>query len=244
MKFNKLSLVIPVYNEERTILQLLAKLAAVPFGIETEVILVDDGSKDKSREILQREFGGNPGYKIMFNEKNMGKSQTVRKGLLASTGDLVVIQDADLEYDPAELKEFVDLFQNSNVDVVYGNRFGKDNKVVYWQNWIGNRSLSAFSSIFTGLRSGMWTSDMEVCYKMVRGDVFRAIAQTIVSKSTFGLEPEVTAKLSRYKVDGKHLRFAQLAISYYPRTLAEGKKMHAVRDGIKALGEILKFNLS
>jgi glycosyltransferase involved in cell wall biosynthesis len=242
MAYQKLSLVIPVYNEERTLEQLIAKVVTAPLGIEKEIILLDDGSKDSSREILKK-YQDKPGFKIMFNEKNMGKSQTVRKGIMASTGDLVVIQDADLEYVPNELEEFVKAFNNSDLDVIYGNRFGKDNKVIYWQNWFGNRGLSLISAMFTGLRAGMWTSDMEVCYKMAKGEIFRSIAPTIVSTSVFGLEPEVTAKFSKYKVNGKHINFKQIPISYLPRSIAEGKHMSAVKDGMKALWEILKFNL-
>ena len=133
--------------------------------------------------------------------------------------------------------------QNKKLDVVYGNRFGKKNKVIYWQNYFGNKSLSIFSNLFTYPRIKTWIPDMEVCYKLINGNAARRIAEQIVSKSTFGLEPEITAKLSRYKVNKKHLKFGVVPISYYPRTLAEGKKMHAIKDGIKALKEILRFNL-
>jgi glycosyltransferase involved in cell wall biosynthesis len=241
MKYKKLSFVIPVYNEERTLEQLLAKVEAAELDIEKEIVLVDDGSRDRSPEIL-RKLSTKPGYKVLFNESNSGKSQTVKHGLLATTGDLVVIQDADLEYDPEDLDEFVQTFQLTNVDIIYGNRFGKDNKVVYWQNWIGNTALSYFSALITGLRAGMWTRDMEVCYKMVKGEVYREIAAELISRSRFGLEPELTALFSKYKLDGRHLRFRQIPICYYPRTLAEGKHMNAVKDGLKAGWEIIKFN--
>lgn len=237
--YKKLSFIVPVYNEERTLRKLLTKILATDFRIEIEIVAVNDCSKDSSGQIL----ASYPQVKLINNEMNMGKTQSVKKGLLASSGDLVVIQDADLEYDPSELTEFVKLFQEDKCDVVYGNRFGKSNKVIYWQNWLGNRFLSLVSSLFTGIRSGMWTHDMEVCYKMARGDVFRRIAATITSKSKFGLEPELSAKFSKYKLSGKHLRFAEVPISYNPRTIAEGKHMSAVKDGIKALYEILKYNI-
>jgi hypothetical protein len=159
-----------------------------------------------------------------------------------------VVQDADLEYEPKELKLFVDLFkENPNLDIVYGNRFGKKNKVVYWQNWIGNRALTLISNIFT-LPNGLWVNDMETCYKMVRGDIFRDIAKTIESVSNFGLEPEVTAKLAKYRKKDKtgnkqKLKLEQVPITYKPRTIAEGKHMSAWKDGLKALFEIIKFNL-
>ncbi len=238
----KISFVIPVYNEERTLEQLVTKLEQLNIEIEKEIVLVDDGSTDTTPQILAN-YKKRAGFVVLKNPKNMGKSQTVRNGILATTGDIVVIQDADLEYNPENLVSFVNLFLQDKVDLVYGNRFGKSNKVIYWQNWIGNRFLSLLSSVFTGLRSGMWTKDMEVCYKMARGDIFREIGETVVSKSTFGLEPELTAKFSKYRLNGKPLRFEQISIDYYPRTLAEGKKMHAVKDGLKAIVEIFKFNL-
>jgi glycosyltransferase involved in cell wall biosynthesis len=239
--YKKLSFIIPVYNEEKTLVTLLDKVEQANLGIEKEVVLVDDGSTDGTLQILER-YINKPGYKVLYNEHNMGKSQTVKVGILASTGDLVVIQDADLEYDPAELDKFVQIFSKDEADVVYGNRFAKQNKVIYWQNWVGNTFLSYVSGLFTGLRSGMWTRDMEVCYKMARGDVFRSIGQTIVSRSTFGLEPELSAKFSKFRLAGRKLRFRQLPISYYPRTIAEGKHMHAFKDGFKALWEIFRFN--
>lgn len=240
--YKKLSIVIPAHNEERTIGQLLKKVFDVNWGMQLEVIVINDGSTDRTVEIVQ-------GLKLdnlwlLNNEQNLGKSQSVKKGLLETKGDLVVIQDADLEYDPAELLLFIDLFRTSDVDVVYGNRFGKHNKVIYWQNWFGNRFLSLVSSLFTYPKSRMWTNDMEVCYKMAKGDIFRAVAAKITSTSRFGLEPELTSYFAKYrKSDGTHLKFREVPISYYARTIAEGKQMNAVKDGIKALVEIVKFGL-
>lgn len=243
MKYNLLSFVIPVYNEEKTLSQILNKVEAVDLGIEKEIILVNDCSTDRTPEILaELEEAG--GYQIFHNEENLGKSQTVRNGIMQSTGDLVVIQDADLEYDPQDLKQFVAEFEEGDWDVIYGNRFGLNNKVVYWQNWIGNRGLSLISSLFTGLRAGMWTQDMEVCYKMAKGEIFREVGQTIESTTNFGLEPEMTAKFSKYKKEnGEHINWLQLPIHYFPRTKAEGKHMNAFKDGFKALQEIIRFNL-
>lgn len=237
--FTKLSFVIPVYNEERTLDTLLQKVLGTNLSIEIEIVAVNDCSKDRSSEILQKY----PQVKLLTNEVNLGKTQSVKKGLLATTGDLVVIQDADLEYDPTDLVAFVEQFQTGKYDVIYGNRFGRNNKVIYWQNWLGNRFLSLVSSLFTGPKAGMWTHDMEVCYKMANGKVFREIAQTISAKSKFGLEPEITAKFSRYKQGGKHLRFYEIPVSYNPRSIAEGKHMSAFKDGLKAMIEIIKFNL-
>lgn len=240
--YKKLSFIIPIYNEEKTLEELIQKVLDVEMPLKKELVLVDDGSKDSSRKILKN-YEDKDGFKVVYNEKNMGKSQTVKNGIQHSAGDLVVIQDADFEYNPENLKEFVEIFMNDEADLVYGNRFGKKNKIIYIQNWVGNRGLSFISSIFTGLRAGMRPKDMEVCYKMCKGDIFREIGATIESKSTFGLEPEMTAKFSKYKLNGKHLRFKQVPIDYYARSIEEGKKMHAFKDGAKALWEILKFNL-
>lgn len=240
-----LSLVIPIWNEEKTLEILVQKVLQVNFpeGINTEIILVNDGSKDKSGEIMDELARKHENIKSYHNEKNSGKTQTVKNVLSYTTGDYVVIQDADLEYEPAELAEMMQLMIEKDLDVVYGNRFGKKNKVVYWQNYIGNRALSFFSNIFTYPRIKVFIPDMEVCYKMMRGDVARELGKTIESTSKFGLEPEITAKLSKYKINGKHLKFGVVPISYYPRTLAEGKKMNAINDGLKALKEIIQYNI-
>lgn len=240
-----LSLVIPVYNEEKTLEILVQKVLAVslPKNISKEIILVNDGSKDKSGEIMDQLAKKYPEIKSYHNQKNAGKTQTVKNGISYTTGDYVVIQDADLEYEPNELIDLLNLMLEKNLDVVYGNRFGKKNKVVYWQNYIGNKALSFFSNIFTYPRIKVYIPDMEVCYKMTKGDIARELGSTIKSTSKFGLEPEITAKLSKYKLNDKHLKFGIVPISYYPRTIAEGKKMSAFSDGLKALKEIIQYNL-
>lgn len=241
-----LSIIIPVYNEEKTLMELVNSVLDVKLigNIKKEIIMVDDGSKDKSWPLMLQLASQNKGVKAYKNDQNMGKSQTVRNGILKSNGDYVVIQDADLEYDPREINDLLKEMMLNSLDVVYGNRFGKKNKVIYWQNFIGNLSLSFFSNIFTFPRIKVWITDMEVCYKLIKGDIAREIAEKIISTSRFGLEPEITARLSKYKVDGKHLKFGTVSISYYPRSFAEGKKMSAIEDGIKALKEIIKFNLT
>lgn len=239
MHNGKLSIVIPNYNEEKTILQIIDKILKLNWPIALELVIVDDCSRDKSRELLSI-YQSDKRFKLIFNEQNLGKSRSVKKGILATTGDLIVVQDADLEYEPANLLDFIKLFQTHDLDIVYGNRFGKNNKFIYVGNWIGNRALSLFSSLFTWFRNGMWTQDMECCYKMVKGEVLRAIAPKFTATSNFGIEPEITARLSRYK---PKLKFAELPIDYYPRTIAEGKHMRGISDGTKALLEILKYNL-
>lgn len=242
----KLSFVIPVWNEEKTLETLVDRVLNVnlPESFEMEIILVNDGSKDSSGQIIDALAKKFPKIiKGFHNEKNSGKTQTVKNGISYSTGDYVVIQDADLEYDPNEVAELLKVMLDKNLDVVYGNRFGKKNKVVYWQNYFGNKVLSAFSNLFTFPRIHVWIPDMEVCYKLSLGEVMRDLGKTITSTSKFGLEPEITAKLSKYKLNGKHLKFGVEPVSYYPRTLAEGKKMNAFSDGMKALKEIIQFNL-
>ena len=241
----KLSIVVPVWNEERTLQTLIDKLLSVKFNndIEKEIIIINDGSMDKTWEIMQKLEKDHSEIKVYSNEKNMGKSQTVRNGILKTTGDMVVIQDADLEYDPNELIELIREYKENFLDVVYGDRFGRKNKVIYYQNFYGNKAVSFFSNLFTYGRIKIWIPDMEVCYKLINGNVVREIAENIVSRSTFGLEPEITAKLSKYMINGKHLKFGIIPISYSPRSMEEGKKLHAFKDGIKAVAEIIKFNL-
>lgn len=240
-----LSIVIPIYNESKTLEQLLNKVVAVemPHNIKSEIILVNDGSKDNSLEIMEEFQKKYPNVKAYSNPKNSGKTQTVKNGISYTTGDWVVIQDADLEYEPNELKDLLNLMLEKNLDVVYGNRFGKKNKVIYWKNYIGNRMLSLFSNFFTYPRLRVFIPDMEVCFKLIDGEIARKLGKKIKSKSKFGLEPEITARLSRYRKDGKRLKFGIVPISYYPRTIAEGKKMSAFKDGLKALKEIIQYNV-
>ena len=241
----KLSIVIPAYNEEKTLEELVGRVVNIPLpeNFQKEIIIVNDGSKDRTWEIMQNLASKDPSIQAIQNERNMGKSQTVRNGLLKTTGEYVVIQDADLEYDPNEIVDLLNLMLSQNLDVVYGNRFGKKNKVIYWQNYIGNKFVTSVSNLFTYPRIKVWIPDMEVCYKLMKGDVIRDIAQGIESKSNFGLEPEITAKLSKYKLNGKHLKFGIVPISYFPRSIAEGKKMKAFEDGFKAIKEILLYNI-
>jgi glycosyltransferase involved in cell wall biosynthesis len=241
----KLSLVIPVYNEGKTLEKLVSKVLAVelPVKMAKELILVDDGSKDNSREIMTSLEKEHPEIRIFFNSKNMGKSQTVKKGLKKTTGDFVIIQDADLEYEPDEIGDLISLMHENSLDVVYGNRFGKKNRVIYLHNYIGNKFLSFISNIFTYPRIRVWIPDLEVCYKLMRGDIARKIGRQLVSTSRFGLEPEITARLSKYKKNGKHLKFGVVPITYNARTISEGKSMNAFKDGTKALWEIVYFNI-
>lgn len=242
----KLSVVIPAYNEENTLEAIVDKLFTVEFPeyIKLEVIIVDDCSVDKTPFVISKLIERHSeNLRTIRNEANLGKSRTVAKGILATTGDYVVIQDADLEYDPHDIATMFAKLLTEKLDVVYGNRFGKDNKVIYIQNYLGNKLLSFISNIFTYPRLRTWIPDMEVCYKLIRGDVMRDIAKTLTATSNFGFEPEVTARLAKYRVDGQRLKLGIVPISYNPRTIAEGKKMKAFSDGFKALKEIINYNL-
>ncbi len=243
-----LSIVIPLYNEESTIEELLKKVSSIklPNKMEKEIIIVDDCSKDSSKELVERFVDAdekNNKYVLLRNTRNKGKSQTVKKGVLASTGQLVVTQDADLEYDPKDLSRFVKTFiEDQNIDVIYGNRFNSKNKFTNGIHSLGNRFVTVMSNTFTGPR-GFAPKDMETCYKMVRGDIMRSIFKTLESKSNFGLEPEVTAKLARYrKNNGKRLNFKQMDIYYKPRSISQGKKMRWFKHGFEAFLEIIYFN--
>lgn len=228
---NTLSIIIPCYNEENTIEALISEVESVDLGkIKKELIIVDDGSKDKTRSLLKK-FAKK--HKVILQKTNQGKGMALKSGILESTGDIVIIQDADLEYDPQDYKKLLYPIQRGHADVVYGSRFrgGEPHRIIYYRNQVANKFLTGFSNMFTGLN----LTDMETCYKMFKGDIIRDIAKDLKS-SRFGFEPEVTAKVSRKKV-----RIFEVGIAYYGRSKEEGKKISA-KDGIKAIGEIIRFN--
>ncbi len=232
-KIHKLSIVMPVYNEKHTIETILVEIEEVKLnGIDKEIVIVDDGSTDGTRDILKK-YKKKPGYIILFNEENMGKGASLKKGILTTTGDVVVVQDADLEYDPHEYKRLLYPIQRGHADAVFGSRFigGEPHRIIYYRNQVANKFLTMLSNIFTGLN----LTDMETCYKMIIGDEARAIATELKSKR-FGFEPEVTAHVAK-----RNLRVYEIGISYYGRSKEEGKKI-GMKDGIKAIWEIIYFN--
>ena len=224
----KLSVVIPVYNEKRTIREIVQRVKIV--DIDKEIVLVDDYSTDGTREILKNEIEKDSLCRVFYHNKNMGKGSALRTGFSHVTGDVVVVQDADLEYDPNEYHRLLKPIAEGKADVVYGSRFiGSDERrVLFFWHSIGNRVLTLISNMFTDLN----LSDMETCYKMFKTDVVKNIA---IKENRFGFEPEITAKIAK----GKY-RIYEIGISYYGRDYSEGKKI-GWRDAVWALWCIFKY---
>ncbi len=221
-----LSIVIPCYNEENTIETIVDKVIASPVP-KKEIIIVDDCSKDNTRKILEEKIRPKVA-RIIYHEQNGGKGAALRTGFKAATGDVVIIQDADLEYDPGEYPQVVAPIFEGRADVVYGSRF-KDNKMKgYLANRMANWFLTRCSNLFTHLKC----TDMETCYKAFRREIIQSVE---IKEQRFGFEPEITAKIARKKV-----RFTAVPISYYPRTNEEGKKI-GFRDGLRAIYCIWKY---
>jgi glycosyltransferase involved in cell wall biosynthesis len=221
----KLSVVVPVYNEENTIEAILERIERTPF--EKEIIVVDDFSTDGTRNILRNKYDGK--HKLLYHEHNMGKGAALRTGFAHVTGDIVIIQDADLEYDPADYEQLVEPIIRKEADVVYGSRFlGGPHRVLFFWHFIGNRLLTLFSNMFNNVN----LSDMETCYKAFRADILKDMN---FHSERFGFEPEFTAKVARRK-----LRIYEVPISYHGRTYEEGKKI-TWKDGIAAVYCIIKY---
>lgn len=245
----KVSIVIPVYNEIHTLLTILARVQAVHMPAFTqEIIIVDDYSKDGTRELLQRMEAAKENGETSFSEQgsdsidlatvyiyyqavNLGKGAALRRGFQEATGDVVLIQDADLEYDPHEYTKLLDPIERGVADVVYGSRFlGGPHRVLYFSHYVANRSLTWLSNLLTNIN----LSDMETCYKAFRKEI---LDQIELKQDRFGFEPEVTAKVAKLKC-----RIYEVPISYYGRTYEEGKKI-GFKDGLNALWCILRFNI-
>ncbi|MGD9611280.1 MAG: glycosyltransferase family 2 protein [Kiritimatiellia bacterium] len=229
----KLSIVIPVYNEAATISQIADMVRSVEVGMEKEILLVDDGSRDGTREVLRKMGEDNPDLKILFHEANQGKGAALRTGFAVATGDVVLIQDADLEYDPKEYPRLLAPIVEGHADVVYGSRFlgGGAHRVVFYWHYLGNRLLTTLSNMTTNLN----LTDMEVCYKAFKREVIQGIP---LKENRFGFEVEITAKIARRK-----LKIYEVPISYYGRDYSEGKKI-GWKDGFSALRCIAKYAFS
>jgi len=226
----KLSIVIPVYNEAATISQIVDMVRSVDVGMDKEILLVDDCSRDGTRDVLEKMGKEQADLKVLLHEVNQGKGAALRTGFAAATGDVVLIQDADLEYDPKEYPRLLQPIVEGHADVVYGSRFlgGGAHRVVFYWHYLGNRLLTTLSNMTTNLN----LTDMEVCYKVFK----RAVIQSIpLRENRFGFEVEITAKIARRK-----LKIYEVPISYYGRDYSEGKKI-GWKDGFSALRCIVKY---
>jgi len=226
-----LSIVIPVFNEVHTLKKIIERIQEVhlPQVASREIVIVDDYSTDGTRNILAT-YKDQNGFKIVFHDRNRGKGAALRTGIAETTGSIVIIQDADLEYDPQEYPKLLAPLLAGKADVVYGSRFagGESKRVLYYWHSVGNRFLTTLSNMFTNIN----LTDMETCYKMFRGEVIRSIR---IEEDRFGFEPEVTSKVARMGC-----RIYEVGISYSGRTYAEGKKINW-KDGVRAVWCILKY---
>lgn len=232
----KLSIIVPVYNEEKTILQVLSNLDKLSISsVSKEVIVVDDGSTDSTREKLKKVKIA----RVILHEKNLGKGQAVKTGIKNATGDYIIIQDADLEYDPNYIKTLVKPILNKQAKVVYGTRLKRlphlskeERRFQFLLHYFGNR----FLSLVTSLLYGQWITDMETCYKLFPKHALNGVK---LNARGFEFEPEITAKLMK-----KGFKIVEIPITTKPRGYEEGKKLHTVRDGTKALWNLLKYRVS
>ena len=227
----KLSIIIPCYNEQSTIKEIIKKVYAQS-KFDKEIIVIDDFSTDKTRDVLKDEINSKID-KLLLNDKNYGKGYSIRQGINAATGDYILIQDADLEYDPSDYEKLLKPLVNGVADAVYGSRFigSEERRVLYFWHMIGNNILTLLSNMFTNLN----LSDMEVCYKVFKSEIIKKIN---LKENRFGFEPEVTAKIAKIK----NIRIYEVGIKYFGRTYSDGKKI-TWKDGFSAIRCIIYYSL-
>lgn len=234
----KLSILVPVYNEEKTIISILKKINDVDLvqGIEKEIIVVNDCSTDNTKSVLDKYISENPEISIVYCEhsKNKGKGAALHTGIDKATGNYLIIQDADLEYNPNEYNDLLEPILNGYADVVYGSRFmgSKPHRVLFFWHYVGNKFLTFLVNLFSNLN----LTDMETCFKLFKTDIIKSIK---LKENRFGFEPEVTIKVSKIP----KVRIYEVGISYYGRTYAEGKKIRR-KDGLKAIFVIFKYGIA
>ena len=232
-----LSIIVPAYNEEGTICKILDKLSSVVLlrGVDKEIVIVNDASSDGTEAVVLRYISDNPNIDISYHKHkiNRGKGAALRTGIELAKGDFIIVQDADLEYDPNEFNLLLEPILNDFADVVYGSRFigGKPHRILFFWHSMGNKMLTFLSNVMTNLN----LTDMETCYKLWRAEIIKSVN---LVENRFGFEPEVTAKVSRIP----NVRIYEVGISYYGRTYEEGKKINW-KDGFRAIYAILKYNL-
>jgi glycosyltransferase involved in cell wall biosynthesis len=237
MIINKISIIVPAYNEEATISIVIEKLLNLTFinNIKKEIIIVNDCSIDHTENLIQEIIKRNQGVEIVYfkHEKNSGKGAAIHTGIKNATGDYLIIQDADLEYDPNEINKLLKPVIDGYADVVYGSRFigGSPHRILFFWHTIGNKFLTFLSNLFTNLN----LTDMETCYKLFNTSIIKNIQ---LNEKRFGFEPEITTKIARIK----DIRIYEVGISYYGRTYAEGKKINW-KDGFRAIYCIIRYNL-
>lgn len=221
----KITILIPVYNEKKSLLDILKQVEEVDFGLEKEIILIDDFSTDGTRELYK-----NIPYKVLYHQRNMGKGAALRTGLMSATGDIIIIQDADLEYNPKDYKPLVNLIETDVADVVYGSRLAdtRNSGKFLMLSYLAN----VFLTLMTRVLYGVYMTDMETCYKAFRTDVIKGIS---IKSNRFDFEPEITAKVLK-----KNVRFMEVPISYNARSNEEGKKI-GWKDGVQAMWTLLKY---